>query len=184
MKGHTQQTQQRGLLFTIHHEFQGKTKFSHNFRHQMHMPGGTNHPWATFLLGKGPLGQLSPWAKGPPGNFLPGQMATRAKGPWANWRGGIFPRAWVGASLLATPDNVIQHQPSLLCLLQDICSSCYQTSTTARDNLLMHNYTMIEFWEKSKKGGRGRSVTKPKKSIYKNEDLFRRGAESGFSGSS
>ena len=87
MKGHTQQTQQRGLLFTIHHEFQGKTKFSHNFRHQMHMPGGTNHPWATFLLGKGPLGQLSPWAKGHPGKGPPGK-GPRAKGP----------RAWVGAS--------------------------------------------------------------------------------------
>ena len=86
MKGHTQETQQRGLLFTIHHEFQVKTKFSNQFRHEMHVPGGTNHPWATFLLGKGPLGQLSPWANGHPGKGPPGK-GPRAKGP----------RAWVGA---------------------------------------------------------------------------------------
>ena len=59
MKGHTQETQQRGLLFTIHHEFQVKTKFSHHFRHQMHVPGGTNDPgplsWVvTFTSGERP----------------------------------------------------------------------------------------------------------------------------------
>ena len=54
MKGHTQQTQQRGLLFTIHHEFQVKTKFSHHFRHEMHVPGGTNVTRTSFRVRKGP----------------------------------------------------------------------------------------------------------------------------------
>ena len=44
------------------------------------------------------LGNFLPGQRAPPGNFLPGQRGTRAKGPWENWRGGIFPRAWVGAS--------------------------------------------------------------------------------------
>ena len=80
MEGYTQETQQRGLLFTIYHEFQVKTKFSHHFRHQIHVPGGTNHPRATFPLGKGPPGQLSPWANGHPG-----------KGPLGKLEGGHLP---------------------------------------------------------------------------------------------
>ena len=81
MKGHTQQTQQRGLLFTIHHEFQVETNFSHLFRLQMHVSGGTNVPRT----------HVSPDTCHTRTPVIPGHLSTRTKMPGHVLPGHIFP---------------------------------------------------------------------------------------------